>query len=125
MSAGGQRTGAPVRIDSGPSLSQAVVRGGTAYLSGQVALDGSTGIADQTRAVLHAIDARLAEVGSDRSRLLSATIWLADIADFAAMDEVWRAWLDGAPPPARATGQVTLARPDWRVEIIATAAVED
>jgi enamine deaminase RidA (YjgF/YER057c/UK114 family) len=103
-------------------MSQAVVHGGTVYLSGQVARDGSTDIAGQTRDVLRQIDALLAEAGSDRSRLLSVNIWLRDIADFGAMNEVWNEWVDGIDPPARATVQSPLAGPQWLVEMMAVAA---
>jgi enamine deaminase RidA (YjgF/YER057c/UK114 family) len=116
---------APVHVGAGAALSQATVHGGVAYLAGQVADDGSAPIAEQTRSVLSRIDACLAEVGSDRSHLLRVVIWLRDIDDFAEMDRVWREWLDGAPPPARATAQATLADAAWRVEMIATAAVPE
>lgn len=107
------------RIDTNARMSQAVVHNGIAYLAGQVAT-GDT-IEAQTQGVLDAIDALLARVGSDKSKLLSATIWLADMADFGAMNRVWEAWIDAANPPARATGEVKLATPDYRVEIIVTA----
>jgi enamine deaminase RidA (YjgF/YER057c/UK114 family) len=110
-------------FQSGANLSQAVVHGGVVYLSGQVAEDGSTDAMSQTRAVLNSIDGHLAAVGTDRSHLLQVIVWLQDMADFDSMNEVWRTWLDGAAPPARATAQVALADADWRVEIIATAAI--
>jgi enamine deaminase RidA (YjgF/YER057c/UK114 family) len=111
------------RHSPGPVLSQAVAHGGVVYLAGQVPSGSSTAMADQTREVLDAIDARLAEAGTDRSRLLSVTIWLRDIADIGQLNEVWTQWLDGAEPPARATmGGAQLARPEWRLEITAIAA---
>jgi enamine deaminase RidA (YjgF/YER057c/UK114 family) len=113
----------PSRHGVGEIMSQAVVHGGTVYLSGQVARDGSTTTADQTRAVLRQIDELLAASGSDRSRLLSVNIWLIDIADFDEMNAVWREWVDGIEPPARATVQSPLAGDQWRVEIMAVAAV--
>ena len=109
------------RIEPGPRMSQAVVHGNTAYLAGQVGAPGES-VAEQTRAVLAQIDRLLAEAGSDKSRILSATIWLADIADFAAMNSVWDNWVDPANPPARATGESRLAAPEYRVEIIVVAA---
>jgi enamine deaminase RidA (YjgF/YER057c/UK114 family) len=109
------------RIDSNARMSQAVVHGGIAYLAGQVAT-GDT-IEVQTQGVLDAIDALLARVGSGKSKLLSATIWLADMADFGAMNAVWEKWIDPANPPARATGEVKLATPAYRVEIIVNAVV--
>jgi len=110
-----------IRHHTGPRMSQALVHGDTIYLAGQVGAPGQDAEV-QTKAVLAQIDALLAETGSDRSRILSATIWLADMADFAMMNRVWEAWLDGAPTPARATGEVKLATPDYRVEIIVVAA---
>ena len=109
------------RIEPGPRMSQAVVHGNTAYLAGQVGAPGES-VTAQTRAVLAQIDRLLAEAGSDKSRILSATIWLADIADFPAMNSVWDNWVDPANPPARATGESRLAAPEYRVEIIVVAA---
>jgi enamine deaminase RidA (YjgF/YER057c/UK114 family) len=107
----------------GEIMSQAVVHGGTVYLSGQVAGDGSTTVAGQTRDVLRQIDELLATVGSDRSRLVSVNIWLRDIADFDEMNGVWLEWVEGIEPPARATVQSQLAGEQWLVEIMAVAAV--
>jgi len=109
------------RIDAGARMSQAVIHGDTIYLAGQVGAPGES-VAAQTRAVLASIEALLARTGSDKSRLLSATIWLADMADFAEMNAVWDKWIDGKDPPARATGEAKLATPDYRVEIIVVAA---
>lgn len=109
------------RIDAGARMSQAVVHGDTVYLAGQVGAPGQSATA-QTQAVLASIEALLARTGSDKSRILSATIWLADMADFAEMNAVWDKWVDGKDPPARATGEARLATPDYRVEIIVVAA---
>jgi enamine deaminase RidA (YjgF/YER057c/UK114 family) len=109
------------RIQSGPRMSQAVVHGDTIYLSGQVGAPGRS-VADQTRACLSAVEQLLAECGGDKSKILSATIWLADMADFEEMNAVWDAWVGGRDAPARATGEARLASPDYRVEIIVTAA---
>ena len=109
------------RIEPGPRMSQAVVHGNIAYLAGQVGAPGAS-VADQTRAVLEQIDRLLAEAGSDKSRILTATIWLADIGSFGEMNAIWDAWVDPADPPARATGECKLAAPEYKVEIIVTAA---
>ncbi|ARS27049.1 RidA family protein [Sphingomonas sp. KC8] len=109
------------RIESGPRMSQAVVHGNTVYLAGQVGAPGESATI-QTQTILAQIDALLAEAGTDKSKLLSATIWLADMADFAAMNAVWEAWIGGQNAPARATGEVKLATPAYKVEIIAIAA---
>ena len=110
------------RIEPGARMSQAVVHGGIVYLAGQVGAPGESAAA-QTRAVLAQVDRLLAAAGSDKSRLLSATIWLADIADFADMNAVWEAWIDPGNPPARATCEAKLAAPEYKVEIIVTAAM--
>lgn len=107
----------------GEYLSSAVVHSDVAYIAGQFANRRVASIADETRAVLDQIDARLHEVGTDRSRLLTVSIYLADIDDFAEMNAAWIEWLDGAAPPARVTVQTALASPDWRVEMAAVAAV--
>ena len=109
------------RIEPGPRMSQAVVHNGIAYLAGQVGAPGES-VAAQTTAVLAQIDRLLAEAGSDKSRILSATIWLADMGDFAEMNSVWDQWVDRTSPPARATGEAKLAAPEYKVEIIVTAA---
>lgn len=110
------------RLHSGPRMSQAVIHGDTVYLAGQVGSPGGT-VAEQTRTVLSQIDALLAETGSAKSRVLSATIWLADMADFAEMNSVWDEWIGGQDAPARATGEAKLATPAYRVEIIIVAAL--
>jgi enamine deaminase RidA (YjgF/YER057c/UK114 family) len=103
-------------------MSQAVVSNGMVFLAGQVAGDTSQDVGGQTRQVLAAIDRLLAEAGSDKSRLLSAQIFLADMADFAAMNKVWEGWVVPGQTPARATVQAAMAAPDYRVEIVVTAA---
>lgn len=110
------------RLHSGPRMSQAVIHNGLVYLAGQIGAPGED-TAAQTRAVLDKIDALLAEAGTDKSHVLTATIWLADMSDFGAMNGIWDQWLGGANAPARATGEVKLATPDYRVEIIITAAL--
>lgn len=106
----------------GQRMSQSVTHNGTVYLAGQVGSPGAD-IATQTRECLAGIDALLAEAGTDRSRLLQVTIWLSDMADFDAMNAVYDDWIDPDAPPARACGESRLASPDYRVEIIAIAAL--
>jgi len=110
------------RIEPGPRMSQAVVHGNTVYLAGQVGAPGKS-VKEQTTEILASIDRLLKEVGSDKSKILSAQIWLDDMRDFAEMNAVWDAWVDKKNPPARATGGAPLATPDYRVEIIVVAAV--
>lgn len=107
------------RLDRGPRMSQAVIHNDTIYLAGQVGAPGEP-VRVQTQAVLDQIDALLERAGSSKDNILSATIWLADMADFAEMNAVWDAWV--SEPPARATGEAKLATPDYKVEIIVTAA---
>ena len=109
------------RIGSGPRMSQAVIHGDTVYLAGQVGAPGES-VTAQTKAVLASVEALLAQAGSDKSKILSATIWLADMADFAEMNAVWDVWVDGKDAPARATGEAKLATPDSKVEVIVVAA---
>ncbi len=109
------------RIDPGPRMSEAVIHGNTIYLAGQVGTPDAP-VAQQTQEVLAAIDAVLAKCGSGKAKILSATVWLADIADFAEMNSVWDAWVDKANPPARATSEGKLAAPGYKVEIIVIAA---
>jgi enamine deaminase RidA (YjgF/YER057c/UK114 family) len=111
------------RYDVGPRMSEMAVYNGVAYLAGQVAEDGSQGIEGQTAQVLDAIDKLLARAGSDKSRILRAQIFLVDLADFAAMNAVWEKWVTAGHTPPRATVQAALARPEWKIEIVVTAAV--
>jgi enamine deaminase RidA (YjgF/YER057c/UK114 family) len=103
-------------------LSQVVEHGETIYLSGQVADDPSGDVSDQTRQILDKIDLLLAQAGSDRTRLLSANIWLAVATDFAAMSELWEAWIPEGSAPARTTVQATLVLPVYKIEITVIAA---
>jgi enamine deaminase RidA (YjgF/YER057c/UK114 family) len=109
------------RIGSGPRMSQAVIHGDLIWLAGQVGAPGES-VARQTEAALARVDALLEKAGSDRSRLLQATVWLASMDDFAEMNAVWDAWIDKANPPTRACGESRLATPDYRVEVIVVAA---
>ena len=110
------------RVHPGPRMSEMVIHNETVYLSGQIADDGSTDVESQTRDVLRQIDALLAEAGTDKSKLLTATIYLADIGTFAEMNKAWDAWVDPANAPARATVEARLAAPEYLVEIQAVAA---
>jgi enamine deaminase RidA (YjgF/YER057c/UK114 family) len=111
------------RFDVGPRMSEMAVHQGVVYLAGQIAEDGSQDIAGQTRQVLGAIDALLARAGSDKSKILRAQIYLADLAEFDAMNTVWEAWVVPGHTPPRATVQARLAKPEWKIEIVVTAAV--
>ncbi len=110
------------RHHSNARMSKIVQHGGLIFLCGQTSSGTAlAGIHDQTREVLRRIDALLAEVGSDRSHLLSATVYLNQIEDFAPMNAVWEAWLPPGAAPARTTVQAHLASPDLRVEITVIA----
>ena len=111
-----------VRVEPKKILSKAVAHGGTVYLSGLTAEDRSGGIRSQTEQILSAIDGFLATFGTNKSRLLGATIWLSDIRNRASMNEVWTAWVDPQNLPARACVEARLADPDCLVEIQVTAA---
>jgi enamine deaminase RidA (YjgF/YER057c/UK114 family) len=112
-----------MRLHAGPRMSQAVIHGSTIYLAGQVA-DQAKGksVSDQTKEILAAIERLLSEAGSDKTKILSATIYLADIATFAEMNAVWDAWVPPGHAPARATVQARLAAPVYTVEIACIAA---
>lgn len=110
------------RLESGKRMSQAVIHGNTVYLAGQVGTPGKS-VADQTRDALAAVDRHLAAAGSSKSKILQATIWMSDMRDFAAMNEVWDAWIDPENPPARATGEARLATAQHLVEVIVIAAL--
>ena len=110
------------RFESSHRMSQAVTAGDLVFLAGQVAADPSQPVDDQTRQILTQIDRLLEAAGSSRTRLVSVNIYLADIADFAAMNAVWDAWVPAAEAPARATVEAKLAAPQYRVEIQAIAA---
>jgi len=110
------------RLNEGAWMSNIVIHGSTVYLSGQIPSD-EQGIQAQTKAVLEKVDTALAEVESHRGNLLSATIILADMDDFAAMNLVWEAWLSTYPKPTRACFEGRLADPNWKVEVVVTAAL--
>ena len=111
------------RFDVGTRLSEMAVHNGVCYLAGQVAADGSQDIGGQTRQVLAAIDALLARAGTDKSKLLMCQIFIKDLADFPALNAVWEAWLPADHAPPRATVKADLAKPQWLVEMVVTAAL--
>lgn len=111
------------RFHVGVRLSEMAVHNGTVYLAGQVPDDPTKDIAGQTAEVLANIDKLLGEAGTDKSRILMAQIFLADLADFPAMNAVWDAWVVAGQTPPRATVQARLARPEWLIEVVVTAAV--
>jgi enamine deaminase RidA (YjgF/YER057c/UK114 family) len=111
-----------MRISPGPRMSGAVAHGATLYLAGHVSKESNT-VRGQTEAILKAIEQRLAASGTDKSKLLTVTIWLKDIATFEEMNAVWDGWVDRQNPPARATVEAKLASPEYLVEIAAIAAL--
>jgi enamine deaminase RidA (YjgF/YER057c/UK114 family) len=111
------------RFDVGPRMSQAVVHGDTVFLAGVVANKAAgESVAKQTQEVLSIIDGHLAKAGSDKSKLLTATIYLTDMNTFAEMNGVWDGWVSAGNTPVRATVEAKLAAPRYNVEIMVTAA---
>jgi enamine deaminase RidA (YjgF/YER057c/UK114 family) len=111
------------RIESGARMSQAVVANGFVFLAGQVAPDPSVNVEGQTRQVLGEIDRLLAVAGTRKDRILSATIYLADISTFADMNRAWEAWVPVDGKPARATVEAKMVTPEYKVEIQVVALV--
>jgi enamine deaminase RidA (YjgF/YER057c/UK114 family) len=111
------------RFHVGDRLSEMTVYNGTVYLAGQVATDGTQDIRGQTQQVLAAIDKLLHEAGSDKAHIVMVQIFLADLADFAGLNDIWDDWVAPGDAPPRATVQAALAKPEWRVEMVVTAAV--
>ncbi len=111
------------RFDVGQRMSEMAVHNGVVYLAGQVASDASLDITGQTADVLAQIDALLARAGSDKTKILRAQIYIADVAEFAGMNAAWDAWVPAGHTPPRATVEAKLAKPEWKVEIVITAAV--
>jgi len=111
------------RHDVGPRMSKVVVHGNTVYLAGIVA-EAAKGksVSEQTKDILGQIDGFLAKAGTDKSKLLSANIWITDMSTFAEMNAVWDAWVASGHTPARATVEAKLAAPDYKVEIMVVAA---
>jgi enamine deaminase RidA (YjgF/YER057c/UK114 family) len=110
------------RIGTGPRMSEAVVHNGIVYLSGQVGIPGDD-VTAQTRTCLAEVDRLLALAGTDKTRILSAQVWLADAGTVAQMNAVWDAWVPQGNAPPRATGESKLVAPDYLVEVIVVAAL--
>jgi enamine deaminase RidA (YjgF/YER057c/UK114 family) len=110
------------RLHVGPRMSEVAIHNGVVYLAGQVADDPSQDIRGQTAQVLAAVDRLLAEAGSSKAHILQATIFIASMDEFAAMNSVWDAWVVPGQTPPRATVQAALARPQYRVEVKVIAA---
>jgi enamine deaminase RidA (YjgF/YER057c/UK114 family) len=111
------------RFETGPRMSQVVVHGNTIYLAGVVAHKAAgESVTKQTQEVLSIIDSHLAKAGSDKSKLLTATIYLTDMKNFAEMNAVWDGWISAGNTPARATVEAKLAAPQYGVEIMVVAA---
>jgi enamine deaminase RidA (YjgF/YER057c/UK114 family) len=111
------------RFETGPRMSQVVVHGNTVYLAGVVAhMAAGESVTKQTQEVLSIIDSHLAKAGSDKSKLLTATIYLTDMKNFAEMNAVWDGWVSAGNTPARATVEAKLAAPQYGVEIMVVAA---
>lgn len=109
------------RIESGVRASQAVIHNGTVYLAGQVGTPGDT-VGKQTETILQNIERLLKAAGSNKAHILSAMVWLADMADFEEMNAIWDAWVADIEAPTRATGESRLAAPEYKVEIVIVAA---
>ena len=112
-----------LRIHKSGRMSQIVIHGDIVYLAGQIASGAPGGtVTEQTQDILNRIDGYLAEAGTDKSRLLSATLWITDMAKFAEMNAVWDAWVDPENTPSRACVEARLASAKYDVEIMVTAA---
>lgn len=110
------------RLHVGKTLSEVAIHNGTVYLAGQIAEDLAQNIEGQTREVLGHIDRLLNEAGSDKSRILMCQIYIADMKDFSGMNAVWNEWVAEGNSPPRATVEAKLAKPEWLVEMVITAA---
>jgi enamine deaminase RidA (YjgF/YER057c/UK114 family) len=111
------------RKDVGARMSQVVIHGNTVYLAGVVAqANKGKSVADQTKEILATIDKHLASAGTDKTKLLSANIYITDMANFAEMNKVWDGWVSAGNTPARATVEAQLAAPEYKVEIMVVAA---
>ncbi len=110
------------RRGTGPRMSESVAYNGIVWLAGQLGQPGAS-VTEQTAQALAEVDRLLAEAGTDKTRILSAQIWLADIGTFAEMNAAWDAWVPQGHTPARATGEAKLAAPEYKVEVIVTAAL--
>jgi enamine deaminase RidA (YjgF/YER057c/UK114 family) len=111
------------RFHVGDRMSEMAIHNGTVYLAGQVAGDATQDIRGQTTQVLAAVDKLLAEAGTERAHIVMCQIYLADMADFAAMNSIWDDWVEPGDAPPRATVQASLAKPQWKIEVVVTAAL--
>ena len=111
------------RFHVGARMSEMAVYNRTVYLAGQVSADDNLDIAGQTKSVLGQIDALLAQAGTNKANIVMCQIFLSDLANFAAMNQVWESWVVAGNTPPRATVQANLANPKWLVEIVVTAAL--
>ncbi|SIS43251.1 RidA family protein [Neptunomonas antarctica] len=112
------------RLETQQRMSRIVIHNDTIYLCGQVGADANTGIQEQTRTMLAKVDALLEQAGSDREHVLSATLYIRDMKDFSAMNEVWDAWVPEGYAPARACVEARMARPELLVEVSVIATVK-
>jgi enamine deaminase RidA (YjgF/YER057c/UK114 family) len=112
------------RMETGQRMSRIVIHNNTVYLCGQVAADASADITEQTQTMLDKVDALLEQAGSDREHVLSATVYVRDMKDFAAMNAVWDAWVPEGHAPARACVEARMARPELLVEVSVIAALK-
>ncbi len=110
------------RLHTGKTLSEIAIHNGTVYLAGQISENGARDIEGQTREILGHIDRLLAEAGSDKTRILMCQIFIVDVKDFAGMNAVWNEWVAEGHSPPRATVEAKLAKPEWLVEMVVTAA---
>jgi len=109
------------RYNKNERMSQVVEHNGTVILAGQLATDTTADTAGQTQEILSRVEELLALAGTNKSQLLSATIWISDMDDFTAMNDVWVGWIDAENPPVRACVRADLITPDYKVEIQVTA----
>ena len=111
-----------IKFDSNDALSEIAVHGDTVYLAGQVPDNDDLDITGQAREVFANIDKALAKAGTDKSKMLSAQVFITDLANFAAFNAEWKAWVAGTVPPVRATIKADLVNPKWLVEVMVIAA---
>ncbi|ANB90664.1 endoribonuclease L-PSP [Moraxella ovis] len=112
-----------IKLDSNDTLSEIAIHNGVVYLAGQVPNGDSLDIKGQSREVFANIDAALAKAGSDKSKILSAQVFITDLANFDAFNSEWNQWVKDITPPTRATVEAKLVNPNWLVEIMVVAAI--
>ncbi|MFQ3787209.1 RidA family protein [Halomonas sp. A29] len=111
--------------ESNARMSQVAIHNGTVYLAGQVPGDATADMRGQTEQVLARIDELLAQAGTSKENLISAQVWVTDMAEFGQMNEAWEAWVVPGRPPVRAALEAKLAKPEWKVEIMVIAALPE